>query len=452
VAAACGNGTQEAREQCDDGNTSNSDACLNTCIAASCGDGYVRTNVEQCDDGNNVNNDGCQGNCMLPVCQDGDDTDSDNDGTPDCTDNCPADPDKSEPGVCGCGVADADQDNDNVVNCNDNCPNDPNTNQADSDDDDIGDACDACPNDPENDADQDGVCGDVDECEAGDDTVDSDEDGVADACDPCPNDPDDDADFDGVCADEDACPDDADKSQSEGDCGCGISETDSDQDGIKDCLDNAPYNPNQDQSDGDGDGVGDAAEKGPDGTDDQYDGNGDGIPDSQQNNAASLPVNYGAEYLTMSTDADCDLLDVVNIPMDEIDDLPDGINFPFGIFEFVLFNCDFELGISKSLTFDLPEGAQVNTYFKYGPTPNNNEYHWYEFIYDGATGVDINDTSMTLYFVDGQRGDDDLMVNGIIIDQGAPACDGGDCPGLTSGSSSGGCFIETLFPDFRMSK
>mgnify|MGYP001565683376 CR=1 FL=1 len=34
------------------------------------------------------------------------DTDSDGDGTPDCHDGCPNDPNKSAPGDCGCGVAD----------------------------------------------------------------------------------------------------------------------------------------------------------------------------------------------------------------------------------------------------------------------------------------------------------------------------------------------------------
>jgi len=42
-------------EQCDDGNTSNLDACLNTCVNASCGDTYIRTGVEICDDGNTWN-------------------------------------------------------------------------------------------------------------------------------------------------------------------------------------------------------------------------------------------------------------------------------------------------------------------------------------------------------------------------------------------------------------
>lgn len=49
--AVCGNGSVENGEQCDDGNQSNSDTCLNNCLNASCGDGYVRTSdgIEHCD-------------------------------------------------------------------------------------------------------------------------------------------------------------------------------------------------------------------------------------------------------------------------------------------------------------------------------------------------------------------------------------------------------------------
>jgi cysteine-rich repeat protein len=49
VPAGCGNGIVETGEDCDDGNESNTDACLNDCRVASCGDGYVRAGVEQCD-------------------------------------------------------------------------------------------------------------------------------------------------------------------------------------------------------------------------------------------------------------------------------------------------------------------------------------------------------------------------------------------------------------------
>ena len=58
-------------EECDDGNANNTDACLDTCVDASCGDTFVQSGIEACDDGNNVNGDGCQGNCQLPGCGDG---------------------------------------------------------------------------------------------------------------------------------------------------------------------------------------------------------------------------------------------------------------------------------------------------------------------------------------------------------------------------------------------
>ncbi|MCU0662811.1 MAG: peptidoglycan DD-metalloendopeptidase family protein [Myxococcota bacterium] len=40
-------------------------------------------------------------------------------------DNCPSDPNKTEPGLCGCGVADTDGDKDGTPNCKDSCPSDP---------------------------------------------------------------------------------------------------------------------------------------------------------------------------------------------------------------------------------------------------------------------------------------------------------------------------------------
>jgi hypothetical protein len=40
-------------------------------------------------------------------------------------DNCPGDPAKTEPGVCGCGVPDTDTDGDGTSDCVDGCPTDP---------------------------------------------------------------------------------------------------------------------------------------------------------------------------------------------------------------------------------------------------------------------------------------------------------------------------------------
>lgn len=50
--------------------------------------------------------------------------DSDGDGSPDGSDGCPADPAKTAPGTCGCGIADRDSDADGVVDCVDACPAD----------------------------------------------------------------------------------------------------------------------------------------------------------------------------------------------------------------------------------------------------------------------------------------------------------------------------------------
>ncbi len=41
------------------------------------------------------------------------------------SDGCPNDPNKTEPGVCGCGVSEVDTDGDGVRDCTDRCPSDP---------------------------------------------------------------------------------------------------------------------------------------------------------------------------------------------------------------------------------------------------------------------------------------------------------------------------------------
>ncbi len=111
------------------------DACLDD---AGCDDGLFCNGVETCDP---------EGGCQL--------------GTDPCPglmcsealtsciniaggiDNCPTDPLKVEPGLCGCGVADTDTDGDTVPDCLDECPGFDD--RIDSDMDGIADACDLCP-------------------------------------------------------------------------------------------------------------------------------------------------------------------------------------------------------------------------------------------------------------------------------------------------------------------
>jgi len=57
-------------EACDDGNMIDTDACLATCVLATCGDMVVQADVEQCDDGNAIDTDACIAGCKAATCGD----------------------------------------------------------------------------------------------------------------------------------------------------------------------------------------------------------------------------------------------------------------------------------------------------------------------------------------------------------------------------------------------
>ena len=229
--------------------------------------------------------------------------DSNQDGIPDCDtvgicsgDQCPSDPNKTAPGVCGCGVEDspaniADNDGDTVANCNDACPenstkttnggvcgcglNDTTFNVSDNDSDGTPNCKDACPEDS-NKITGEGVCG----CGIAD--GDSDGDTQHDCHEECPLDPlktlegvcgcgvvDVDVDGDSICDLEEECTTDPNKTTA-GLCGCGFSDVDSDLDDTPDCNDQCPNEPRRqfsepcgcdasvdDTEDSDGDGFSD---------------------------------------------------------------------------------------------------------------------------------------------------------------------------------------------------
>jgi len=101
-------------------------------------------------------------------------------------------------------------------------------------------------------------------------------------------------------------------------------------------------------------------------------------------------------------------------------DVPLNVDFPYGFFLFTIGGVD--PGGSTSMTITLPAGDSPPTsYYKYGPTPDNPSSHWYEFMYDGEKGAVIDNNIITLYFIDGRKGDSDLdSSNGTIIDPGGP--------------------------------
>jgi hypothetical protein len=80
-------------------------------------------------------------------------------------------------------------------------------------------------------------------------------------------------------------------------------------------------------------------------------------------------------------------------------------------------------GGSATLSLFLPPWERANTYYKFGPTPDDPTPHWYEFLFDGTTGAEMLSDRIILHMVDGQRGDDDLTANGRILDPGGAGND-----------------------------
>ncbi len=166
------------------------------------------SNADQADADSDGLGDACD-NC--PALNSPNGADSDSDGRGDACDNCPYQPNLDQADADSDGVGDAcdncpnlatpdtsDWDGDGVGNACDNCLYYYNPDQVDSDTDGYGDACDYCPDDPLKQ--YPGWCG----CGVPD--SDSDSDGWPDCYDYCPHDPYNDADYDGLCGDVDPCP------------------------------------------------------------------------------------------------------------------------------------------------------------------------------------------------------------------------------------------------------
>jgi cysteine-rich repeat protein len=125
IPPTCGNGVVDPGEQCDDGNSSNTDACLNDCKLAFCGDGIIHIGFEQCDDGNTDNSDDCV-QCAVAFCGDGfvhKGVEQCDDGNKNNNDACSNDCKINKPG-CGNGVVDPGEEcDDGNASNNDACTN-----------------------------------------------------------------------------------------------------------------------------------------------------------------------------------------------------------------------------------------------------------------------------------------------------------------------------------------
>jgi hypothetical protein len=108
---------------------------------------------------------------------------------------------------------------------------------------------------------------------------------------------------------------------------------------------------------------------------------------------------------------------------------PPDLQFPYGLAVLIVSNVH-PAGAFVTVTITLPQGApHVITYYKYGIQSPLDRNHFYSFRYSSLTGVGAKFTSdsntgqqvILLYLRDGGVGDDDLSVNGVIVDPGGLA-------------------------------
>ena len=121
-------------------------------------------------------------------------------------------------------------------------------------------------------------------------------------------------------SDEDGILDPCDVVCEETQCGCGVEETDSDMDGIADCIDNCPLTANPGQEDADEDTVGDACDNCLGQNPDQADVDGDGKPDACDN----CPFIANPDQADFDNDAIGDACDLETGPPTDKDQCKNG--------------------------------------------------------------------------------------------------------------------------------
>ncbi|MCP4249428.1 MAG: hypothetical protein GY778_20490 [bacterium] len=124
LAGTCEAGTDPCPGQtCDE----TGDACADCSVDAECDDGDPCTENDRCSGGiciaTPVDCSHLDNACNVGTCNPNTGTciatpvDSDGDGTADCNDGCPTDPNKTDPGACGCGVPDTDANGNGTPDC-----------------------------------------------------------------------------------------------------------------------------------------------------------------------------------------------------------------------------------------------------------------------------------------------------------------------------------------------
>lgn len=92
--------------------------------------------------------------------------------------------------------------------------------------------------------------------------------------------------------------------------------------------------------------------------------------------------------------------------------MPEGLNFPLGVVDVAQAGCGHGARISLRWVYPNALPAKIHDW-KYGPAPDDLSTHAYPMP---ADTVQIDGHAVTLTLTDGPLGDDDLSVNGSIVD------------------------------------
>jgi len=121
----------------------------------------------------------------------------------------------------------------------------------------------------------------------------------------------------------------------------------------------------------------------------------------------------GKVYLDSSTGT---IENLAAISPDDMPDVPESLNPVYGFFSFEI--TGISSGESVNIPLAFPENMPAGTeYWKYGPTSDDSTPHWYQI----PVSDDDGDRIIAITLTDGGIGDDDLTVNGVIVDDGGPS-------------------------------
>ena len=128
------------------------------------------------------------------------------------------------------------------------------------------------------------------------------------------------------------------------------------------------------------------------------------------------------------------------------------LTFPVGSYEY--FITGLNPGDATTVVIHLPQGVNVDSYIKYGKTPDDFDDHCYEYLFDPQTGTGaeiLPNGTIIVHHVDGERGDDDLTPNEVIVDPAAPVAffeppDRGNGCSLASTVNSGSAVLNLFIP------